>query len=978
MINHIIENLYLTFRSSGENVNSQIHNSEETLLKLSTNIEFYPSLFSIIQSNEIPIEIRKAALIYLQYLINNWSVLLTGQAQLFIIENFPLLLKNSLQFLKIDLKLTETLVECTFFAGNSWSNIFDIINSGFCNFENEKEGTFVSIILLNSISQHYRYDKCIPPVIDNFYPFLQNFITFSITQLFEENGQEYNYLPFIALCYRTIKHLNSLTLSPYFNENNENLNQLLIQTTKISNFERMNDNIDEFIFFSKQAIKFSSTMIQKYPDKINFNVTIQILQSFFEFFSKFRNFETILSSSAQLINAFLFYEPTFQFISGNICSNFIIKVIFPFFHLNSNDIENSKNDPSQFLAKFQTQDCVYKSESRAYLYQTLIQKASRICKSNEFPHFCFIIFQIFNKVLNNYLSNENHNESDDSLLFSIFFIFSSIYPSFPYLNNDLFAQLLNVLSQLITSSSHLVISAVLILLKCISISFKNSSSSFLFVPDFYVHTAQLLISHPSQLVRCYAATTFYEIIENANQTIESQQKKIVFDSCSQLLPDIFKSCIELSASLNDFDFIEILSKLMVIFSSSLVEVAPQLIIQIFELFLSNQNYLTSNSYGAAKDEGIIDSLFEFIEILLNENKNGNSTFSDDLILSPLLYCIYQVLSSNSLEFRSINVIFEFVAKLSLASSFDFQNDEGDKNDKTENLPLFQSLFTYQIKRRNATFLPIFWPIYEIIPQIIENKDLNLIENGFFAMRSIFISNPENSNKEEILNFTLQIGSKFLNQFIGQFSDELYATILFLATVFIATPPETIKNINEIYQCLIPALKNFFQYYESWVYSSILFISMLIQNPTTAFEIIKANFNPENEFDCVTQFCLEWADISDPLLQMLFILNFNNNFSPEINCIFIEKALSSFKENYGTFGFEDQEQKINIFISPNVQKVASPCSLILIDWNKILFYFGQFMQSISQSFPELIAKFNEEMQEIENYLNNDDYNNIDQN
>ena len=57
MINHIIENLYLTFRSSGENVNSQIHNSEETLLKLSTNIEFYPSLFSIIQSNEIPIEI---------------------------------------------------------------------------------------------------------------------------------------------------------------------------------------------------------------------------------------------------------------------------------------------------------------------------------------------------------------------------------------------------------------------------------------------------------------------------------------------------------------------------------------------------------------------------------------------------------------------------------------------------------------------------------------------------------------------------------------------------------------------------------------------------------------------------------------------------------------------------------------------------------------------------------------------------------
>lgn len=194
----------------------------------------------------------------------------------------------------------------------------------------------------------------------------------------------------------------------------------------------MNCTAEEFIYFSKQAMKFSAKMIKRYPEQINDTIPLQILQSLFEFFSKFHSNELVLSSVARLINSFLSYEPTCQYIIENECPNFIIKLVFPFYYLNVQDIEDSKNDPSQFLAKFQTQNYFYESESRSFLYQTLVRKNKELCEEKEnpeFPQLSITIFQIFTKVIENYINEENsenfqgHLEKDDALLFRYFLYF---------------------------------------------------------------------------------------------------------------------------------------------------------------------------------------------------------------------------------------------------------------------------------------------------------------------------------------------------------------------------------------------------------------------------------------------------------------------------------------------------------------------------------------------------------------------------
>lgn len=1016
MISSIIDNLTITFRCSGENANEQIQESEEALLNLSLDSEFYPSLFQIISSDEIPTEIRKAALIYLQFLIKNWTNSLSEEAKVFIIENFPSLLENCFQFLGLCLKLSENLVKCTFFAGNQWPSLLEIIFSGFENFETEKSKTFSSIILLNAISRHFKRKS--NTGYNEFYPFLHDFILFTLTNILNEEEEKpenfsnfSNFLPFTALCYQTMIFFNWNDLSPYFKENVDDFNELLLQTTQIANFERMNCSIEEFIYFSKQAIKFSAKMINNYQDQIKEDVSIQILISLYDFFSQFHDNEIVLRSVARLIHSFLSYEPTYQFIIENNFSNFVIKLIFPFYYLNEQDIEDSKNNPIQFLAKFQTENFIFESESRAYLYQTIVQKSSDLCRNkkeeeeNEFPQFCFTIFQIFVKVVENYLNQESvegfqyHKETDDALIFSILFLFSSINPSFPYFNEESSLKIINLLSQLFESSSHLIISGVLFCIKSISSSFSLSCSccESLFPPEYYIQTMEILISHPSQLVRYYAGKTFYEIIKqayrsdcsNEEEQNESQINSIL-ESCAQFLADILKSYFEIAVEFDDFEFIELLTDVMTVFSSSLISDASQLICQVFGLFLNYQDSANSSSYSNNPNQGdrIIDSLFQFIKEIFERN----SEIPDDEIITPLLEFILQVLTEpNSLDNKSYHIIFEFIAKLSFLSSFNFNSKSENKTE-----PIFPSQFSIQIEKRNngESFSPIFWKFYEIIPQIIDAFDDKLVEDGIFAMRSILISNSEVGINEEILSFSIQLCEKYLSQFLNDSNDQVFSTMIFLATIFVIAPPESLLNIEEIYRILIITLSRFFKRYDgNWPFSSNLFISMMFQNSNLVFEtlkncqslIIEENLDDENEKeeeeeeyydfkdDFIAHFCMEWIKISDAYLQMLFIMNFNEFFSQEANVAFIQKVLMTLENSFESFDFSSDEQKFDFFFNfeeRQFTKKFSPCSLLFFDSYLILDNFTQFMQSISDSVPELTQRFNEIMNMKNSYLNDE--------
>ena len=163
---------------------------------------------------------------------------------------------------------------------------------------------------------------------------------------------------------------------------------------------------------------------------------------------------------------------------------------------------------------------------------------------------------------------------------------------------------------------------------------------------------------------------------------------------------------------------------------------------------------------------------------------------------------------NRLLFLQPDIFYEYFldeknAILFFRASFNFSNENGEnKNDGIESI--FPSVYAFQFEKRSGgtSFPPTFWKLYEIIPQVIENIEFQVLENGIYAMRSIFICNSEIGLSEEIMSFNFQLCEKYMNQFVSELSDNLFATMLFLSTIFVIAPPKSLSNVDEIFKNLI--------------------------------------------------------------------------------------------------------------------------------------------------------------------------------
>lgn len=913
MIKVIIDNLTTTFQNS-EGKNENIRQSEEFLLSLSQTPDFYPILFTIIQSSDFSISIQKASLIYLQNLIKHHFLLISESSKHFLISNYPTLIKNSLQFIQIYRNLTENLINCTFFASSGWPNLFEIIHSGFSQFELDQKQGFVSIILLNSISKYLKNHEQDDKSLNSFYPFLIQFIDFSLNQIFDLHQLNFAYfLPFVSICYKTFKFLNYRSISTFFEENPHFLSQLFFQTTKISMIEHDFTNLDLFLYFSKQSISFCAKMIQKYPNYIDSSVSIQLVQSLLIFFPKFQNQEPVLNSAARLINAFLHYPPTYQHIMSNCGPDFILKIILPFYFINEDDLRDSISDVPQFLAKFQTQDFFYESEYRAYLYESIADLTRKLCDDHTINHLFELIFIIFQSYLETYSKEGNH-----SILFSFLFLFSSIAPYIPCLAIEARSCLLSNLNQLLLSDSHLVISGVLLCFKTISSSFNHLNyPSPLFDSDVYILVVRLLTEHPSLLVKYYASVAFSEMMNQVN----TFEERTIIEMSASYLPQIFKTYMELSSEFHDSEFIQLISTILTVFGGLLIDISPELIKDIFALFL---NYQSTSSC-------VLDTLNNFIILLFHTIDENELSIERNQIISPLLNSIGLVLEisiQEKIQTETIGLIFEFIAELaSICGNIDTESI------RTTTVIDFSLLFSYDHLITKDS-IPLFWNLYEMIPSIISIYGDELVEDGFFALRNIFINDLSNSLVTQKIEFTLNLCFHYIEKAKFQFSDELYASILLLSVVFRFAPQHSIPDIADKYKILLTLIQNGFDEYEFWKYSSLLFLSMLIQNSQVVFELLESTETK------AIPFCISWADISEYPVIMLFIMDYSQLFPIEINSEFIKKALLSHKNQADLYGYEDDEAK------------ASSASLLMFNPNEITFYFKQFLKSFSEVHPDV--------------------------
>ncbi|OHT15186.1 hypothetical protein TRFO_14374 [Tritrichomonas foetus] len=827
MINSLIENFGLTFRSTGNQANIQIQNSCNELSSLKSHPDFFPSLFLIIQTTTYPDEIRMSALNYLYHSIDEWSVNISPQAKQYILENLPLLLNNSSQYFLTAILISTKLINCCYFCGE-WPNLNDFIAS---SISSKNENVVSSIILLNSISRHFkgRFDDNVHSY-ESIYPYLIDFILTSNS--FALNG----------LTFQTLRFFNDCSLSLFLRENNNLLGNLMIYiATTIANFH----DIHEFLYFVKKAMKFCASMIRKYPEVIIEQIAIQLVNAQMSFFENCKN-ENILSSISNLMNAFLNYQPTHNYISLQF-HIYINKMIAPFYFLNSQDIVDSMNDPSQFLAKFQTWNFVYQSECRAYLYETMK------CLSKKSINCCISTYKLFQGIISNYFCKTEHNEPENALLFSYLLIFSAFLPELPLKMNELFEPIIDLFSKLISSPSHLVVSGSLIVFKNL-VTFE--------IPEYlYSRVVQLLISHPSMLVRYYAATAFSAFLQ-ANKTREQNYLNIV-QSCMPVIGNVINSYIELSSEYHDIEFTEFISNILEFFGAELIVLSPSFVQNIFSIFMQYQ----SMEYSCTGS--ILTSLSEFIQGI------GSNNINIDGVIFPI---IMEILQSMELFGEEVTI------------------------------SLFMFLVDLLETPLNHT-LELYWKLYEIIPHIIETKSFNVVENALLFMRKLLLKDRTTGINERIIHFTIHTCIVVLKELSPNQDYELCAVILLLSTVFQLCPPQTIfiNNINNLfslYRDLILNMKTWNENSEILEYSLLLFLTMMLQNHQIVIQILGNDFLP---------FCNEWMELSlSATLQMLFTYSYHKFFPQDILSEFINKSLNSFENENDPLNDDEYDDTFNLF------------------------------------------------------------------
>ena len=566
--------------------------SEQELLACSCSPSFFPSLISIIQSQEYMISLRHSALItFSKYVRNSWGEISDEIKQ--VIFDFIIIGVNqcSFELLKSFYSLMINIVELDFY-NDKWKEFLSIINENFSN-------GYGGLLFLNAICSVLRKEeKQIPLEFINEL-FVQT-LNWGINVIHNSND-----LFLISLVYKyNVKFLKlkclqnkvvSFDISYYIQyalnvlelRNEKYFNELLIQVVKLLRW---------------CTIYIPNEMVSGF-----LNISYKILLDDFE--------TRIKCLVLQFINKAIERENFFDIVIQDY-QNLICNLFLQLYQLTDEDKWNATNDVPKFISD-NSMLCIDFNDIKSgisIIFKNIVEKQSMVME---------FYFEFAWNQYQKYTSGQIHAES----LFSVFCLFSSIINLSVKKNKDKVLMFFSSILNLFQDENMFAKAGAFLLLSC---------ANKLKIPNELIQICLSHIVDNSSLVQYYAAL--------CSSIIFSKSSKQIKTELSVSLEQILNVYLKLSSEYENLEISQSLFHLISFFSDKILPVALNLAIELLKIIdvSESQNFDSFSSNTLT-----IQSLSELIMIIVR-----NSDFST--LFSLYQYLIHFMETNTNLMNTNIN------------------------------------------------------------------------------------------------------------------------------------------------------------------------------------------------------------------------------------------------------------------------------------------------------------------------------------
>ncbi|OHT07661.1 hypothetical protein TRFO_24070 [Tritrichomonas foetus] len=512
MEDQIIQLLRVTFSGT----NQEIRNAEALLSQNIANPTFFQSLANIISNCQVDDSIRKAAILYLNTIINsfwNKETLPLSIKQNIILFVSQLLLNFPPALFSIYSHLAQSLIKLAFF-NNEWPDLLNLISTGF---QGEENLVLRSLILSNSLSKllskndvdhnfSLQFASNIIPVIGNILETRQNLQLFSIG-------------------YNCVSHLSNIQ-EIFSNET------LLISLKKMIHFSSCLNDVTNNQFFETFAKK-----VMKFLSKFVILIDGEFINMILPLIGQIMN--SALSNGLKCHSLRLLYNiyknDNFINANGQEAFNTLISFVFPLFSLSEDEVEMAQNDPLGFISETQKicDDFNDPKASASFILYDLAKKYNMLI-----PLCLFYLNNSFQMYLNKQTNWMN--------LFSMFHMCSSIINLAASKNNQEIVALFHNLSPLFQISEDPFATASVLMLLSHANKLKLSAE--------LIGAVFTNIDNPFQLTQYYAIECISSVLRQISKN--PSLKEEIFTQYGQNLEKSLQVLINASSNGNNVNLTE--------------------------------------------------------------------------------------------------------------------------------------------------------------------------------------------------------------------------------------------------------------------------------------------------------------------------------------------------------------------------------------------------------------------------------------
>lgn len=560
-----------TFRPIGEDPNVIIQQAKNQLDSYQNSPQFCQEVFNLILSGgKVDDEIKKAAINYLRLAIyNNWAALSPESKQV-ILKSIPeVLLQRTRSIYPIIKKMTSQLISITFFS-QEW-DFCQIIGAGFSDPANE-QNILVALTIMNSLSKVFSKFHQFDEEKQAMYNDLTTQCLSVITPYIQNSQNFFN----ISICFKIMYHFSKIQLPPLLTQHDT----LFVWLIKAMEIQNENSHAD-YPYFLLAAIKFIRLYLYKYFNESD-EIAVGLLNSVIGCY------ENGVSAKVEPQIAFIIklcllrVEATKRAIFSDFLP-FVQGVIFPFFYLSKQDIEDAQNDPTTFISNFHSISTSIE-DSRSILSNAFSQL-------DRDPLVCGTLYEIIINTMVNFTPEQSND------FYSICHLFSRV--SRTAIKEDNGQQFYSLIAPFFDHEYFLVRCGALL-------AVQNATT---YPPELLLKVYSLLLNDQYVLVQYYAALTFTSLLQKLKEDIIPGIQKELNESIPQVLQIYFN----LAETFDNYDFFTVLKLLVKYFGESLVQLAPTFVETIYNLFLStNKSIATSNLITKTLDE-FLEQLSKLID-----------------------------------------------------------------------------------------------------------------------------------------------------------------------------------------------------------------------------------------------------------------------------------------------------------------------------------------------------------------------------